>query len=65
MPSAKTYAEDFSTTCVKSHQITDVISETIRNFSRHTSYVLFLAQTLVSTKVAHQSANFQTLYCSR
>ena len=34
------------TTCVKIHQMTYVIFETISNFSRHNSSVFFLAQTL-------------------
>ena len=51
IPSAKKfYTEDLSnitlTTCVKIHQITYAIFETISHFSRHNSSLFFLAQTL-------------------
>ena len=50
----------FSTTCVKIHQITYVIFETISYFSRHDSSVSFqLKHYILSTRIAHQKANFQ------
>ena len=42
----KIYLTLLWTTCVKIHQITYVIFEAIRHFSRHNSFVFFLAQTL-------------------
>ena len=59
IPSAKTlYTEIYltllSTTCVKIHQITFYIFETISYFSRRNSPVLFqLKHYILSTKVAH------------
>ena len=50
---------NISTTCVKIHQITYVIFETITHFSQHNSSVSFkLNYYILSTKVAHQSASF-------
>ena len=40
------YLALLSTACVKVHQITYAIFETISHFSRHNSFVYFLAQTL-------------------
>ena len=48
--------------CVKIHQITFVILETISHFSQ--LLCIFLVHYVFSTKVAHQSANFQTFHCS-
>ena len=48
--------------CVKIHQITFVILETISHFSQ--LLCIFLVHYVSSTKVAHQSANFQTFHCS-
>ena len=59
------YLTLLSTTCVQIHQITYVIFGTISHFSQHNSSVSFqLKQYILSTKVAHQSANFQTFHCS-
>ena len=59
------YLTLLSTTCVKIHQITYVIFETISHFSRHNAAVSFkLKQYKLFTKVAHQSTNFQTCHCS-
>ena len=56
------YLTLLSTTCVKIHQINYVIFETISYFSRHNSSVFFeLKNYILSTKVAHQSANFLLL----
>ena len=50
-----------STTCVQIHQITYVIFETISYFSQQKASVSFqLKHYILSTKVIHQSENFQT-----
>ena len=54
------------TTSVKIHQMTYVIFKIISDFSRHNSSVFFeLKNYRLSTKEAHQSANFQTFHCLR
>ena len=59
------YLTLLSTTCVKIHRIPYVIFETISQFSRHNSSVFFSSNIIYFlTKAAHQSANFQTFYCS-
>ena len=61
----KIYLTLLSTTCVKIHQISYVIFETISHFSRHNSSVLFyLKRHILLTKISHQSANFQIFHCS-
>ena len=61
----KIYVTLLSTTCVKIYQITYVIFETISHFSRRNCSVFFyLKFYILSTKVAHQSADFQTFPCS-
>ena len=60
---AQDLSKVLSTTCVKIHFIT--IFETISHFSRHNSSLSFsLKHYILSTKVSHQSANFQTFHCS-
>ena len=54
------YPTILSTTCIKIHQIPYAVFETISYFLRHNSSVFFL----LSTKVVHQSANFQSFDCS-
>ena len=55
------YLTLLSTICVQIHQITYVILETISNFLQQNSFVSFqLKHYILSTKVAHQSANFPT-----
>ena len=57
------YLTLLSTTCMKIHEITYVISEIISHFSRHNSSISFqLKHYILSTKVV-QSANFQTFHC--
>ena len=59
------YSTSLSTTCVKIHQMTYVIFETISHFSSHNpSIFLQLKHYIFSTKVAYQSENFQTCHCS-
>ena len=59
------YLTLLSNTCLQIHQITYVIFETINYFSQHNSSVSFqLKNYILSTKVAHQSENFQTFHCS-
>ena len=59
------YLTLLSTTCVKIHQITHVIFETISYFSRQNFSVFFqFKHYILSAQVAHQSANFQTFHCS-
>ena len=61
----KIYLTLLSTTCVKIHQITYGIFETISNFSRHNSSAFFkLKHYIFSTKEYHQSASFQNFHCS-
>ena len=59
------YLRLLSTTFVKIHQIIYVIFETKSHFSQHNSSVSFqLKRYIFSTKVAYQSATFQTFHCS-
>ena len=63
----KIYLILLSTTCVKIHQITYFIllKPYIIHFSQHSSSVFFwLKDYILSTKVAHQSANFKAFHCS-
>ena len=58
------YLTLFSTTFVKIHQITYIIFETVNHFLRHKLlYIFKLKHYILSTKVSHQSANFQTFQC--
>ena len=59
------YLTLLSTTRVKIHQIPYVIFETIGHFLRRNSSVFFSSNiTVLSTKVAYQSTNFQTFHYS-
>ena len=58
------YLTLLSTTCVKIHQMTYVIFETLIHFSRHNSSIFFqLKHYIISTKVVHQTSNFEILHC--
>ena len=62
----KVYLTLLSTTWVKTHQITYVIFETIYKsfFTTQLLCFFFLKHYILSTKVSHQSLNFQTFHCS-
>ena len=62
----KIYLTLLSATCVKFTKLpTSFLKPYISHFSRHSSSVFFLLKHyILSTKVAHQSANFQTFHCS-
>ena len=61
----KIYLTLLSISCVKIHQITYVIFETIYQsyFTTQFLCIFLLKHYILSTKVAHQSANFQTFNC--
>ena len=62
----KIYLTLLSTTCVKFIKLLmSFLKPYISHFSRHSSSVFFLLKHyILSIKVAHQSANFQTFHCS-
>ena len=62
----KIYLTLLSTTCVNIRQITYVIFETICKsfFTTQFLCIFLLKHYILFTKVAHQSASFQTFHCS-